>query len=148
MTEKERTKMVKAEADPKKSKTIKIGNILRKEVVKALNKDGYEVSRDDFQVRNFGCKTPFCLEFVGHMENRSEYDYGIIFDYSKYTDEWKGNDLSLRKTVKSAKDKSKDSSVKRSVSFKEFEKLIKNYCKENGKYNEPEEELEEDGMER
>lgn len=148
MTEKERVKMEKVEADSKNPKTMEIGKILRKEVVKALKKNGYEVDKDDFQVRNFGCKTPFCLEFVGHMENRSEDDYGVIFDYSKYTDEWKENDLSLRKTVKASKNKSKDSSVTESVSFKKFEKFIKNYCKENGKYHEPEEEMEEDGVER
>lgn len=142
MTEKEKAKMSVIES--KKSSTVTMGKILRKEVVKALVKKGYEVSKDDFEIKNFGCKTPYCLQFTGHLQNDEASKEEVVFDYSKYKSDWLKNDLSFRKTIKTSEDKSKDSVVGVSVSLKDFEKFIKNYCKENGKYHEPEKELEED----
>ena len=128
MTEKEKAKMDDVSFEGKKKETKEIGKILRKEIVKALNKKGYEVAKEDFDVKTSGCKTPFQLFFVPTNKN---------YNFNNFVDTWKENDLSFRKTIK---DCEKQANLdENTTTLKEFEKHIKSFCKENGKYHEPEE---------
>lgn len=120
--------------------------IFKKEMVKYFTKRGYKVTEGQFAFRNRGCKSPVICQF-GKTEHRC-YPADVIVRYNGIEtaafNEWKNNDLSLVKTFRKFNEKCPECKLHnaQSITFEEFLKEIKHYCKENGLYEEPEEEME------
>ena len=150
MTEKERNKIKKMKKTDDISITSSditvVGTILRNEIVKSLNKKGYEVEKHDFLIKsglsfpdNFGYLV-FVLEHPQpQMDSNNEKTHivSVNVQFTKHIKYWVENDLSLRQTMKQAPKKLQKSIS--SLNLKKFEKFIKQYCIENDKYHEPEE---------
>jgi signal recognition particle subunit SEC65 len=135
MTVKERERLVigneKLDFNVVCKKDIEVGKILVKEIAKSLQKKGYDVSKNDFEVvKENGYPTR--IEFKDHNIIVSKFSY-LTTDAA---DKWINNSESLLKSLKASKMEARDDRYSgNGRTFKEFLKEVKVHCMRENRYN-------------